>query len=142
MGEKEYRKVARDIKKALLNRKEEFCKADYLSIKAAKTQLMTLVTKIMMEEAGFIIDEILKDCKRQTDLLKIKKDQYKYNLDVLTSENEELRRDADEAKKELVEALQEELKYDHNKDDKEETNALKILMQRVICLRSRKEPEP
>ena len=102
MGKDDYGKVRRDIKKALLNRKEEFCKADYLSIKAAKAQLMTLVTEIMMEETGFIIDEILQDCKRQTDLLKIEKDclnQYQYIIDVRTSENDRLRRDADDAKK-------------------------------------------
>ena len=50
-----------------MKKKEEFCKADYLSLQDAKTQLMTLITKIMMEEAGFVIDEVLKDCRKQAD---------------------------------------------------------------------------
>ena len=74
LGEEEYGKLARDINKAFLNRKEEFCKADYLSLQAAKAQLMTLVTEIMIDKAGFVINEILEDCKKQTDLLKIEKD--------------------------------------------------------------------
>ena len=90
MGEEEYGKLARYIKKAFLNKKEEFCKADYLSLQAAKAQLMTLVTEIRMDEAGFIINENLEDCKKQTDLLKIEKDhlnQYQYNIDIRMSEN-------------------------------------------------------
>ena len=62
LGKDDYKKVRRDIKKALQDRKEEFCKADYLSMKDTKAQLMTLITGIMMEEAVFMIDKILKDC--------------------------------------------------------------------------------
>ena len=35
-------------------------------MKDTKAQLMTLITGIMKEEAGFMIDEILKDCQRET----------------------------------------------------------------------------
>ena len=44
-------KLAEDIKKAIEKRKEEFCKADYMSLQDARTQLMALVTEIMMDEA-------------------------------------------------------------------------------------------
>ena len=49
------------------------------------------------------------------------------------SENDKLRRDADAAKKELVEAFQEELKDVSNKDDEKEPNALRVLMQIVTA---------
>ena len=81
-------------------------------MKDAKAQLMTLITGIMMEEAGFMIDEILEDCQRETKLLKIERDrltQYQDDLEAWTSNNNELRRNADEANKELVEAIEEDL---------------------------------
>ena len=74
LDKEQVKTLAEDIKKAILKKKEEYCKADYLSLQDAKTQLMTLVTEIMMEEAGFIIDEVLKDCRKQTYDLKKEKD--------------------------------------------------------------------
>ena len=103
-----------------------------MSVKDAKAWLMTLVTEIMMNEAGFIIGEVLKDCKRQTDCLKLEKEllnQYQYNLEIRTSKSGELRRDADAAKKELTKALQKELEDISNKNDEKEPNALRVLMQ-------------
>ena len=44
-----------------------------MSLQDAKTQLMTLITEIMMDEAGFIIDQLLKDCRKQKDDLKREK---------------------------------------------------------------------
>ena len=101
-------------------------------VKDEKAWLMTLVTEIMMEEAGFIISEVLEDCKRQTDLLKLEKEllnQYQYNLEIRTSKSGKLRRDADTAKKELTKALQKELEDISNKKDEMEPNALRVLMQ-------------
>ena len=102
LTKEQVQKLAEDIKKAILKKKEEFCKADFLSLQDAKTQLMTLGTEIMMEEAGFIMDEVLKDCRKQTDDLKKEKDrlnQHQYNIDVRKSKNDKLRKDADEQKK-------------------------------------------
>ena len=65
LGKDDYKKVKRDIKKALLDKKEEFYEADFVSVKDAKARLMTLVTEIMMEEAGFFIVEVLEDCKNK-----------------------------------------------------------------------------
>ena len=95
---------------------------------------MTLVTQIMMEEAGFNIKEVLIDCKRQPDFLKLEKEllnQYQNNLDIKTNKSNKLRRDAADAKKKLLKALQEELKDVTNKDDEKEPNALRVLMQMV-----------
>ena len=62
LTKEESNKLAEDIKKALLKKKEEFCKADYMSLLDAKTQLMTLLTEKMTDKAGFVVDEILEDC--------------------------------------------------------------------------------
>ena len=36
LGKDDYERVKEDIKKALLNRKKEFCEADYVSVKECK----------------------------------------------------------------------------------------------------------
>ena len=65
---------------------------------------MTLVTEIMMDEAGYIVNEILQDCKRQTDLLKIERDrlkQHQIHLDIKTSKPNKLNIAADGPSKSL-----------------------------------------
>ena len=37
-------------------------------------QLITLISKIILEEAGFVINKILEDCKKQAEELRKKKD--------------------------------------------------------------------
>ena len=53
----------KEIKKDIEGKKEEFCKAKYKSLQDTKTQMLALLTKIMMNEAGFIIDQSLQECK-------------------------------------------------------------------------------
>ena len=48
---------------------------------------MTLVTEIMMDEAGFFIDGVLEDSRRETNLLEMERsvlDKYQYNLEIKT----------------------------------------------------------
>ena len=73
LNKEQVEQITEDIKEAIEEKKEEFCKADYMSLQDAKTQLMTLITEIMMDEAGFIIDQLLKDCRKQKDDLKREK---------------------------------------------------------------------
>ena len=85
LNEEQVEKLAEDIKKAIEKRKEEFCKADYMSLQDARTQLMTLITKIMIDKAGFIIDQLLMDCRKQTNDLKWEKEclnQHKDSINV------------------------------------------------------------
>ena len=85
-----------------------------------------------MDEAGFIIDQLLKDCRKQTDDLKKEKDclnQHKYAFDIKKSKNDQLRKDADAAKREFAETLQEELKDQSDDDEGAEINTTRILMQ-------------
>ena len=82
LGQDDYKKVRRDTKKALLNRNENFHKTEFESVKTAKSGLMTLVIEIMMDEAGFVIGEVLKECRKQTDILELERNllnQYQYN---------------------------------------------------------------
>ena len=100
----------------------------------------------MREEAGFIIDEVLKDCRKQTDDLKKEKDrlnQHKYNIDVKKRENDWLRKDANAAKREFAETLQEELNGQSESDDETEQEGTEINTARLIMqfLKEEKIPE-
>ena len=64
LNKEQVEKLAEDIKKAIEKRNEECCKADYMSLQDARTQLMALVSEIMMDEAGFIIDQLLTGCRK------------------------------------------------------------------------------
>ena len=58
LNKEQVEQIAEDIKKTIEGKKEEFCKADYMSLQDAKTQLSTLLTEVMKDEAGFIIEKM------------------------------------------------------------------------------------
>ena len=94
--------------------------ANHSSSKDAKTKLMTLVTEIMMDEAGYIINELIQDCERQTDILKVERvclKELQDHLEEKTDEHNELNAAADVAKQELIEALEEELRNEPPQSD-------------------------
>ena len=102
--------LRKDIKEALAGKKEEFCRGDYTSSSNARAQLTNLVTKIMMEEAGFFIDEMLEDCKKQHAELKVEKDQltqHSNNINLRKKENNKLKQGTEAAIEEFTAILQE-----------------------------------
>ena len=46
------------------NEKEDFCKGNYYTLQEAKNQLYALLTEIMMNEAGYVIDQAIEGSKR------------------------------------------------------------------------------
>ena len=88
-----------------------------------------------MDEAGFIIDQLLKDCRKQTDDLKREKDhlnQHKDTIDVKKKENDQLRKDADAARRDFAETLQEELNGQSESDDETEQEGTEINTARFL----------
>ena len=67
------KRLTKDIKRALADKKEEFCSSNYTTPSHAKTQLANLMTQIVMEEVSFVIDKVLEDCQRQHTELKLEK---------------------------------------------------------------------
>ena len=113
-------RLTEDIKKALANKKEEFCSGNYTSSSNAKTRLANLMTQIVMEEASFVIDEVLEDCKRQHAELKIEKDQVAQHssyIDLRKKENNKLKEENKIATREFTAILQ---KWVENLSDEEE----------------------
>ena len=50
-------------------------------------QLITLISKIILEEAGFVINEILEDCKKQAEELRKKKDKLNQDSNAISLRN-------------------------------------------------------
>ena len=65
------------------------------------------------------------DLKKEKDRL----NQHKYAIDVKKNENDQLRKDADAAKREFTETLQEEIEDQSDDDEGAEINTARILMQ-------------
>ena len=50
-------------------------------------QLITLISKIILEEAGFVINKILEDCKKQAEELRKKKDKLTQDSNAISLRN-------------------------------------------------------
>ena len=66
-------------------------------------QLITLISKIILEEAGFVINEILEDCKKQAEELRKKKDKLTQDSKAISLRNKY----NDKSKKETKTAIKE-----------------------------------
>ena len=67
---------------------------------------------MMMNEAGFIINQSMQECKRQTEELKKEKEclkLYKDAVNTQKSDNDKLMKEIEAAKKDFTKVLQEEL---------------------------------
>ena len=73
LDEEQFHQIIEDIKKTIKNEEDRFSKTNYKTIQEAKNQLYALLTKIMMTEAGFIVDQSLEECKRKAQDLKKKR---------------------------------------------------------------------
>ena len=54
----QFQQITNDMLKAMSNEKEDFCKGNYYTLQEAKNQLYALLTDIMMNDTGYIIDQV------------------------------------------------------------------------------------
>ena len=92
------------------------------------------MTQIMMEEVGFIIDEVLEDCKRQHAELRLEKDrvaQHSSYINLRKKENNKLKEETKIATREFTTLLREWLESlsDEEKGEVEITNTARIITQ-------------
>ena len=94
------------------NEKEDFCKGNYYTLQEAKNQLYALLTEIMMNEAGYVIDQAIEGSKRGIAELKEVRsqvDNYKSIVNTKKAIKDRLIKEMEVTKRALTEALQEEL---------------------------------
>ena len=68
----QFQQINDDILRGMNVIKEEFCNKDYHTLQEAKNQLHALLTNVMMDDAGYILDKTLDELKKEmTKLRKI-----------------------------------------------------------------------
>ena len=92
--------------------KEGFCERDHNTLQEARNQLHILLTNIMMDDTGYIIDKVLDEAKKE--LAKLRKisrqvDNYKSIASPKESNKDRLIKTVEFARKALTDTLQEEL---------------------------------
>ena len=60
----QFQQITNDMLKTMSNEKGDFCKGNYYSLQKAKYQLYALLTEIMMDKAGYVIDHAIEGSKR------------------------------------------------------------------------------
>ena len=89
----------------------------------------------MMDEAGFIIDQSLQDCRKQTEDLKKEKDCLKQHRDAINAkkkDNDQLMKDVDVARKYCAETLKAELDSQTEASNEAEQGSTKINTARFL----------
>ena len=71
----QFQQIADDMLRTLEDEKEEFCKGSYYTLQDAKKRLNALLTKVMMDENGYIISDTIEGAKRGLTELKELKSQ-------------------------------------------------------------------
>ena len=92
--------------------KEGFCERDHYTLQEAKDQLQSLLTEMMMNDAGYILDKTIHESKKemaQLKKIKIRLDNYNSIASSKREHKDRVARTLEFAKKTLIPTLQEEL---------------------------------
>ena len=92
--------------------KEGFCERDHYTLQESKDQLQSLLTDIMMNVAGYILDQTIHESKKemaQLKKIKIRLDNYNSIASSKKEHKDRVAKTLEFAKKTLIDTLQEEL---------------------------------
>ena len=99
--------------------KDDFCSQNYCSLTKAKDKLYSLLTEILREEAGTVIDYDIQMLNHEKGEVKTKMSQIDYNINRANAKKasrESLLKEFDAAKKELIKLTQDERKQESTGD--------------------------
>ena len=108
----QFQQITNDTIRGMDLMKEGFCVKDYYTLQEAIDQLHSLLTDIMLDEAGYILDEIIDDSKREMAHLKkikIRLDNYNSVASSKKEHKDRVTQTLKSAKETLIDILQEEL---------------------------------
>ena len=114
--------------------KDDFCNGTYYTLQDARNKLYTLLTEILTEEAGYLIDHTIQVSKLEKDEIKKVMGQIDHHtsfVSAIKASRNMLIEESEVVKKELTEAAQEELNGestgDENKDEIRYDTAYRLL---------------
>ena len=77
--EEDFQHIKREILNKLKNEKDNFCRSNYSTLTEAKNKLYSMLTEILIQEAGSVIDYDIRKVNYERDEIK-KKSQIEYNI--------------------------------------------------------------
>ena len=121
--EEDFQHIKREILNTLKDEKDHFCGSNYSTLTEAKNKLYSMLTEILVQEAGSVIDYDIRMVNYERDEIKKQMSQIKYNTNRANAKKasrDTLVKELKVAKEELVKSAQDERKQestgDQNKD--------------------------
>ena len=113
--EEDFQHIKKEILKTLKDEKDDFCGNIYCTLMDAKNKLYSMLTEMLVEEAGNVIDHDIRVINHERDEIKKKMSQIEYNINrenATKASRDMLVKEFEIAKKELVESAQDEWKQE------------------------------
>ena len=119
----DFQHIKREILNTLKDEKDHFCRCNYSTLTEAKNKLYSMLTEILIQEAGSVIDYDIRTVNYKRDEIKKKMSQIDYNTNRANAKKasrDTLVKELKVAKEELIKSAQDERKQestgDQNKD--------------------------
>ena len=117
--EEDFQHIKREILNTLKDEKDHFCGCNYSTLTEAKNKLYSMLTEILVQEAGSVIDYDIRMINYERDEIKKQMSQIEYNTNRANSKKasrDTLVKELKVAKKELVKSVQDERKQESTGD--------------------------
>ena len=119
----DYQQLMKKILDSLQDKKDQFCKGTYPTLKEARSELYTMMTEIIVQEAGSILDHsiMIKQDERNMVRKLLNKIEYKTSrVEALSASKSKLIQGSTVAKKELLSLAQNEKEIGPTNDPKKD----------------------
>ena len=113
VSEADFQDIKKGIRNTLLNEKDYLCGCNYSTLTEATNKIYSMLTEILIQEAGQVIDYDFKTANQERNEIKRKMNQVEYSTNkanTMKASRERLVRDLKAAMEELLKETQDERK--------------------------------
>ena len=121
VNEEDYQHLKKEILNTLKDEKDHFCTGSYSTLKEARNKLYSMLTEILAQEAGAILDHDIRMKQYEINMIKKQMSQIEYHTDrakVKSALKGTLIKELTVAKKELIDSAQDEKELDLTSNQK------------------------
>ena len=128
ISKEEFKTIIKEVDKTMDGEKDNHCNQTYCSLNEARNDIFSLYTETLREEAGLVISTNIESLKYEKGQVKTKMGQIEYNMNranARRAQRDNLLKEFDSAKKDLIQLTQEESELDTTGDTaKDELRAI------------------
>ena len=113
VSEEDFQRIKKEIKNTLKGEKDYICSCNYSTLTEATNKIYSMLTEILVQEAGQVIDYDIQSITQEKGEMKKKMSQIDYDtskVNAIKSSRNGLLRESRVAREELIKAAQEERK--------------------------------